>query len=143
MLGLMRLKYLSVLQRATFHQGFMWITVSAAVRFGPVGSLLSLTQCVLLMTSGLGAYAWRNRHQHAAGVFAGLTPPVQLLLLAFAIVTTMVAFTDDQHHWFWRQNHEPGIKGQGQHGVHQLTHGLGLQHLMRVWPLYELAECGG
>ncbi len=127
----------------------------------------------LLITSGLGVYAWRHRHQYAAGTFAGvmlamtvwtlcyalelcsdtlegkllwaqskylgstvgpvlwfvlalklsrhehwLAPPLQLLLMAFCIVTCLVVFTDDQHHWFWRDMHlvEGEPESQAEHG---------------------------
>ncbi len=127
----------------------------------------------LLITSGLGAHAWRNRHLRAAGIFAGvmlamtvwtlcyalelcsvtlegkllwakakylgstvgpvlwfvlalklsrqeqwLTPPLQMLLMAFCVVTCLVVFTDDQHHWFWRnmQLVEGEPESQAEHG---------------------------
>ena len=149
----------------------------------------------LLITSGLGVYAWRNRHQYAASVFAGLmlaltvwtlcyalelssitlegkllwakakylgstagpvlwfvlalklsrhdhwlTPPLQLLLMAFCIVTCLVVFTDDQHHWFWRNMHvvEGEPESQAEHGPYFWVYAAAIYSLVLItmWMLF-------
>src|SRR5262245_57671847 len=51
--------------------------------------------------SSAAPIAWFVLALHMTRNARWLTPPVQMALWAFAIITCLVVFTNDVHHWFW------------------------------------------
>ena len=89
----------------------------AAVQLGHLVQLVDAACAVRALFAAVGAALAADAHAHEA---LGLQLLEEFQMLALAVLHD------------GRQDHQPGVLGQGHDGVHHLRDGLGLQALVRV-----------